>query len=446
MVFILQSTLDNRTSLLFFKPFYPLFWVQFLGAFNDNLFKNALVMLITFRLSNSPADTGLLITLAAGLFILPFFLFSSLAGQIADRYPKYILIKKIKLTEVLIMGFGAIALLSENLWLLFLTLFLMGSQSAFFGPIKYSILPEILTDNDLIKGNGLFSGSTFIAILLGTILGGFGVLLEDGLNVMSVAIVVVAIMGYLFSLKVQPGQAANETLQIEFNLFKSTGSMIAESIKFKTAFFSVLAISWFWFIGAVLLSQIPNLVKYDLQANDNVVIAYLTLFSIGIGVGAGLVSKFMPTQVHIRWHWLILLGMSLSLFVTVLSIENTHFVESFTVQNVPHETLLNFLQLIVIWPANISFFVLGVLAVLGGAYIVPLYTLLQTHTPNSVRARMVAVNNIMNALLMVLSAVLLMIGFAFELSLLNMLMILAAVNLLLVALLFAKRFLVSQQS
>ncbi|WP_029408702.1 MFS transporter [Thiomicrorhabdus sp. Milos-T2] len=441
---MINTPKPEQRCLLINRSFYPLFWVQFLGAFNDNLFKNALVMLITFRLSNSAGDTGLLITLAAGLFILPFFLFSSLAGQIADRYPKYILIKKIKLAEVLIMGLGAIALLSQDLWLLFLTLFLMGSQSAFFGPIKYSILPEILTDNALIKGNGLFSGSTFIAILLGTILGGFGVLLEDGLKVMSVAVIVVAIIGYLISLQVQQGQAADNTLQIELNIFKSTRSMIVESLNYKTAFFSVLAISWFWFIGAVLLSQMPTLVKYDLQANDNVVIAYLTLFSIGIGVGAGLVSKFMSSQVHIRWHWLMLLGMSLSLLITVISIENTDFVELAAAQNVPHETLLNFLEFIVIWPANISFFALGMLAVLGGAYIVPLYTLLQTHTPNSVRARMVAVNNIMNALLMVLSAILLMIGFAFELSLLNMLMILAAVNVLLVALLFAKRFLASQ--
>ncbi|MDX1352245.1 MAG: MFS transporter, partial [Thiomicrorhabdus sp.] len=167
-----QKALNQQTNLLFDRQFYPLFWVQFLGAFNDNLFKNAMVMLITFKLTDSASDTGLLITLAAGLFILPFFIFSAFAGQIADHYPKSMLIKKIKLAEILIMLMGAMALLNQNLWLLFITLFLMGSQSAFFGPIKYSILPEVLQETALIKGNGLFSGSTFLAILLGTIVGG----------------------------------------------------------------------------------------------------------------------------------------------------------------------------------------------------------------------------------------------------------------------------------
>ncbi|BCN92274.1 MFS transporter [Thiomicrorhabdus immobilis] len=430
----------TQSNLLFSKRFYPIFWVQFLGAFNDNLFKNALVMLITFRLSSSAGDTGLLITFAAGLFILPFFLFSSLAGQIADHYPKQRLIKKIKLAEILIMGLGAIALLSQELILLFLTLFLMGSQSAFFGPIKYSVLPEILPENELLRGNGLFSGSTFIAILLGTILGGIGVLAEEGLWIMSLAILVVAIVGYLFSLKVVSGTSANPQLAIEWNLFKSTKLMVSASVKHKTAFFSVLAISWFWFIGAVLLSQIPALVKYDLQADDNVVIAYLTLFSIGIALGAGVVGRFMANQAHIKWHWLMLLGMSTALAVTVLSIEFTDFSQLALLQNVSHETLLNFYDFMSVWPANSSFIALGILSVLGGAFIVPLYTLLQTHTPSVVRARMVAVNNIMNAFLMVLSAVLLMLGFALDLSLLNMLMVLALMNVVMVVVLFKKRF------
>ena len=165
---MIDNLIKKQRSLLLNKSFYPLFWVQFLGAFNDNLFKNAMVIFITFKLTNSAADTGLLITLAAGLFILPFFIFSAFAGQLSDHYPKSDLIKKIKLAEIFIMFLGGLALISQNLWLLFITLFLMGSQSAFFGPIKYSILPEILDDKHLIKGNGLFSGSTFIAILLGS--------------------------------------------------------------------------------------------------------------------------------------------------------------------------------------------------------------------------------------------------------------------------------------
>jgi len=432
-------------GLLTQKKFYPIFWVQFLGAFNDNLFKNALVMLITFKLSHSSLDTGLLITLAAGLFILPFFLFSSLAGQIADHYPKPLLIKKIKLAEVLIMLLGSLALLSQELGLLFFTLFLMGSQSAFFGPIKYSILPEILDKSELLKGNGLFSGSTFIAILLGTILGGVGVLLDGGLWLMSIVILVVSLAGYLFSRRVNSEFSGDATLQVEWNLFSSTKRMIKESRLHETAFFSVISISWFWFIGAVLLSQIPVLVKYDLHADDNVVIVFLALFSIGIALGAGVIGRIMPSQVHIRWHWLMLLGMTVTLLLTVWSIANTNFSHLVYLQDAPHGTLLTFGQFVSIWPASITLVSLGVLAVLGGAYIVPLYTLLQTHTPLVVRARMVAVNNIMNAFLMVLSALLLMAGFALNLSLLEMLFILAVLNMVVMIFVFRKRLLGFEQ-
>jgi len=427
-------------TLLLSKGFYPIFWVQFLGAFNDNLYKNSLVMLITFGLTDTANDTGLLITFAAGLFILPFFLFSSLAGQIADRYPKYLLVQKIKLAEVLIMFLGAIALISQDLFLLFFILFLMGTQSAFFGPIKYSVLPEILSNQSLIKGNGLISGSTFIAILLGTIVGGLGVLLENGIWLIAVMIVVVSIIGYLFSLLVRTQCAADSQLTIEWNIFSASYKMISQSVQYKTGIFSAMAISWFWFIGAVLLSQIPALVKYDLQANDSVVIVYLTLFSIGIALGAGFIGRLMHDTAHIIWHWIILLCMSFLLVFTVWSIQYSELEGLFDLANVPHGTLQGFVEFLSVWPANLSLISLGLLAMLGGAYIVPLYTILQTSTPFLVRARMVAVNNILNAFLMVLSSILLMLGFSFGLSLLNMLLILAMLNIMVAILLFKNRF------
>lgn len=429
----------NATILLCNRQFSPLFWVQFLGAFNDNLFKNAMVMLITFRLTDSAANTGLLITLAAGLFILPFFVFSSFAGQIADHYPKSFLIKKIKLAEILIMLLGAMALLSQDLWLLFITLFLMGSQSAFFGPIKYSILPEILDDKDLMRGNGLLSGSTFLAILIGTIVGGMGVLLEDGLWIMAGLVIFIAVLGYLFSLFVMPTKQADKALKIDWNWFKSTYQIVQESRTHKVAFFSVLAISWFWFIGAVMLSQIPALVKYDLHADDGVVMLFLTLFSIGIAIGSALIGRLMPVHSHIKWHWVLLLGISVMLFLTVWSISADNQKAAISL-NVSHETLFTVSEFITHFPSSLSLVLLAILAVLGGMYIVPLYTLLQTHTPGLVRARMVAVNNIMNALLMVLSALLIMIGFSFHFSLLEMLMLLAIFNLMVVMVLYRNRF------
>ncbi len=424
MNFILKC-LHSR-SLLCTKSFFALFWVQFLGAFNDNLFKNALVMLITFRLSQSNGETGLLITLAAGLFILPFFLFSGLAGQLADRYPKSFLIQKIKLAEVVVMLLGAIALLNLQLELLFLTLFLMGTQSAFFGPIKYSVLPEILEEKSLMQGNALFSGSTFIAILFGTILGGIGVLMPNGTTVMSLAIIGVALLGYAVSLLLEPSKIHNQDLQIEANIFKSSWQLIALCKDYQTSFFAVIAISWFWFLGAVMLSQIPTLVKYNLLAGEGVVTAFLSVFSIGIALGSGLVSKFFKNDVDLKWHGLFLGLISLLLVAMVWMIDlSAQFL--FLYSESPG--LLSFNEFISIWPLNSLLILLLLIALFGGAYIVPLYTLLQTQTPTKVRARMVAVNNIFNAFLMVLSAILVMIGFVLSLSLLNILLCLAALNL-----------------
>ena len=416
----------KERALFFTKSFMPIFWVQFLGAFNDNLFKNAMIMLITFKLSHSNGETGLLITFAAGLFILPFIVFSGLAGQLADRYPKSFLIQKIKLAEVVIMLFGAIALLNHQLELLFVTLFLMGTQSAFFGPIKYSVLPEILQGDKLMKGNGLFSGSTFIAILLGTILGGVGVLMPNGTVVISVGIISLALLGYAVSLRLTPSNTQNKTLQIDVNIFKSSWQLITLCKGYQTSFFAVMGISWFWFLGAVMLSQIPTLVKYDLLSSEGVVTAFLAVFSIGIALGSVLVSHFFNHQFSLKWHG-VLLGFISGLIVAMIWMIEQSAPWLFLYSSAPD--LLNFNEFILIWPLNTLLILLLLIAVLGGAYIVPLYTLLQTQTHAKVRARMVAVNNILNAFLMVLSALLVMIGFALSLSLLNILLCLAVLNL-----------------
>ncbi|CAN8141130.1 Major facilitator superfamily (MFS) profile domain-containing protein [uncultured Thiomicrorhabdus sp.] len=298
------------------KTFAPFFGVQFLGAFNDNLFKNALVILITFKLSQSADQTGLLVTLAAGLFILPFLLFSPLAGQVADAYDKRWLIRKIKLAEVGIMFLGGIALIQQSIELLLLTLFLMGTQSAFFGPIKYSFLPEILPEKQLVQGNALFSGSTFVAILLGTIFGGIGVMLDNGTYWMGLIVIAVAIVGYALSFALGPvGTKPNYAEPIRF--LGNALSMVRQARAQKTAFFAVLGISWFWFFGAVILSQIPTLVKYDLLADDQVVVWFLTLFSVGIAVGSALVAQRLKGKVHLRWHPVFLALMSLSLLLAI---------------------------------------------------------------------------------------------------------------------------------
>ncbi|WP_319558237.1 MFS transporter [Thiomicrorhabdus sp.] len=420
-------------SLLNLADFRAFFIVQFLGAFNDNLFKNALVLLITFKLSDSAEETGFLITLAAGLFILPFFLFSSFAGQLADHFCKTRMIRWVKFAEIVIMGLGAYGLLAGQLEVLFAALFLMGAQSTFFGPIKYSILPEIVPEEKLLRANAWVSGSTFIAILIGTILGGIGVMLDGGEEVMSLAVIVTAILGFAASFLINKRLHSHLQISIDWNPLLSAWRMMREMAQFHLPWRSLWAISWFWFLGAVLLSQIPNLVKYDLHADDQVVVAYLTLFSVGIAIGSALISKLMKNGLHLFWHALILLLMSLFLALAVWSIQLT----GWQISTAP----MGIGQLIVLWPANLSLVFLLLFSILGGAYIVPLYTLLQSATPEAERARMVAANNILNALFMVVSSLLLMLGYSLQISLLNQLLLIAVGNLLAVVLMryFAKQ-------
>jgi len=404
--------------LLWSKPsrrsFTPLFLVQFLGAFNDNLFKNALVVWITFKLGQSQSESGLLVTLAAGLFILPFVVFSPFAGRLADASDKLWLLRKIKLAEIGIMGIGAMALVSESVEVMLLALFLMGIQSAFFGPIKYSVLPQLLQGEKLVQGNGLFSGSTFIAILLGTILGGLGIMLDAGEIIMALSVLVVAVLGYLASLAMQAELPAAHLEK------QSVWGLLQQARQIPIAFKSVLAISWFWFFGAVILSQIPPMVKFQLNGDENIVVLFLTLFSVGIAMGSALIARMMKSGLHLRWHQAFLLGMALSLAISVMLIDAYQ----------PNmNQLLTLAQLSSLFPLNLLLISFTLMAVFGGAYIVPLYTLVQTHTPDNQRARMIAVNNIINSLLMVLSAILIMLGYALGLELTAMLYLLALMTL-----------------
>ncbi|WP_024852243.1 MFS transporter [Hydrogenovibrio kuenenii] len=414
------------TKTFFFqKRFFPLFCVQFLGAFNDNVFKNALVMLITFQLAKTPNEAGLLITLAAGIFILPFFLLSAFAGQLADSHDKTMLIRKIKLAEVLIMLTAAVAFWMQDIQLLLVVLFFMGAQSAFFGPIKYGVLPEYLSETELLKGNGWFSGSTFIAILLGTLLGGWMVLSQDGIKWVSLTVIVIALAGYLMSLKVPSSDLKIEPVTLEWNLLGAIRHEVAHARQFPQAFFAVLAISWFWFLGATYLSQMPVLVKETLGANDSVVLMFLSLFSIGIGLGAWVVNQFKLDIANIRqlrWLVLPLLGISL-----VMLLSNALMQHSGT--DTSEHGLITLSHFLSSPFHDIVLVLMGLIAVLGGIYIVPLYTLLQVQTPDGKRSRMVAANNILNAVFMVASSLWIMMLYALDWSLLTILTSIAVLNL-----------------
>ena len=255
-------------NLLTQRRFLPYFCTQFLGAFNDNIYKSALIIMVTYRLVSE--NQGVLVNVAAILFILPFFLFGSLAGQLADKYEKAWLIQNIKLAEIGIMILGCIAIFLASVPLMLLILFLMGTQSAFFGPIKYSILPQHIERTRLLQANGFVEAATFIAILFGTVLG--GLLAGDASNDLwlMLTILFVAALGYLVSFQIPSAKVAASNLKISYKFWSGTRDILKITYRDRMVFLSVLAISWFWFLGSIILSQFPAFAQNVLQGDDQV--------------------------------------------------------------------------------------------------------------------------------------------------------------------------------
>ncbi len=384
----------SQFQLLKQRRFLPFFITQFLGAFNDNIFKYSLSIWIVFQGANF-VDTSadLLINSAALLFILPFFLFSATAGQWIDKYEKSKSIRNIKLLEVAIMLVAAVAFIQGYIFLLIGLLFFMGSQSAFFGPAKYSYIPQHLAESELIEGNALVQMGTFVAILLGTIFGGMLIAHEQGRVYVSFVIVVVAFIGYSSSRFIPITPSLNDELKINWNVFSETYHNLKSIRKNRTVFLSILGISWFWFLGATYLVQLPNYTKTILTGNEDVVTFLLILFTVGIGAGSLLCNWLSGEKVEIG---LVPFG---SIGLTVFGMD------------------LYYSQ-----PADISVVVIGLkdfltdgylrlqidlvmLGFFGGLYIVPLLALVQQRSDRKYLSRTIAGNNILNALLMVLSAI-----------------------------------------
>ncbi|MEI8396535.1 MAG: MFS transporter [Rhodospirillaceae bacterium] len=384
-------------SLLACRRFWPLFVAQFLGAANDNLFKNALVILILYRLGEGyGVAPRILVTAAAGLFILPFFLLSATAGQLSDRYEKTGLIRWIKLAEVAValLAIGALVLASVPLMLT--VLFLFGVQATFFGPLKYAVLPELLKSGELINGNALIEGGTFLAILLGTVVGGVLILTESGTLLVSGLMLVLALGGYGASLALPRACPGNPDVRISPNILGESLAVMRLITSRRDLFLSVLGISWFWLMGATFLAQFPAFAKDVLVADQNVVTLLLTVFSVGIGLGSMLCGRLLNGEISARHVPFAALGMTLFSFDLVFA-SNAVSADPGHLANVSE-----FLNHSGVWR------VLGdllLIALCGGIYVVPLYTILQTRCDESSRARAIAANNIINALFMVASAV-----------------------------------------
>jgi 1-acyl-sn-glycerol-3-phosphate acyltransferase len=385
----------SQFTLLGKRRFLPFFITQSLGAFNDNIFKQSLILAILYKLSID-GDRSIWVNLCALLFILPFFLFSALAGQFGEKYAKDALIRLIKLGEIAIMLVGAAGFLFDHLWLMLVALFAMGTHSALFGPVKYSILPQHLREDELVGGNGLVEMGTFLAILAGTIGAGVMMSATHYAPIVASAMVLVACLGYLASRSIPRAAAATPQMTINWNIFTQTWATLRLGLNQTPAVSrSIVGNSWFWFVGAIYLTQIPAYAKLWLYGDETVVTLILTVFSIGIACGSMLCERLSGRKVEIG---LVPFGsMGLTLFGLLLWWHSGQMP-----QNVMANDWLAVLSFSQAWWVLLD--ILGI-GVFGGFYIVPLYALIQSRTLESERSRVIASNNILNALFMVVSAI-----------------------------------------
>lgn len=386
------------SDILASKRFLPLFITQFLGAFNDNLLKNALLILVTYRLAaQDGAYAAQLVNIAAGVFVLPLFLFAPLSGQLADKFDRARIARLVKLAEIALAMCASAGLYLESVPLLLATLFGYGTHSSFFGPVKYAILPQHLREDELLAGNAYVDASTFLAILIGTIAGGKIILLDGGVTIVSCLLVGVAFFGYLASRHIPSAPAPEPDMKISYNLPRGIMQLVRETRKQRDVFLCILGISWFWLVGAVFLAQFSPFAKDVLHANENVVIMFLTMFAVGIAVGSVLCSKLMKGQIHAKYVPLAAIGMSI--FAVRLYITTG---QTTTAEGAELMSILDFIQQPVGWRVLVDLFAL---AVCGGFYSVPLYTMLLARAEKQHGARAVACNNLMNAFFMVGAAI-----------------------------------------
>lgn len=385
--------MPDSIKLLSTLRFRPFFLTQFAGAFNDNLYKTGLTTLIAFQAASvSQEDSNALVNIAAGLFILPFFLFSPIAGQLADKFEKSMLIRRIKLLEIAIMLLGAAAYVFNSIPMLVAVLFFMGTQSALFGPVKYSLLPQALEPGELVGGNAMVEFGTFIAILMGLIVAVY--VIGIGNAAIAAAVLVTACLGYWASRGIPALSPGAPDLQISFNIPRQIVSMMRDAGANQTVFYSVIGISWFWFIGITYITQLPNFVRYELGGDQQVYVLLLAMFSIGIGAGSFLCEKLSGRMVEIG---LVPIG---SLGLTLFGVD-LYFNQGLSSGGEligPAAFMAQSFSLRVC----VDIIMLGIS---GGLYIVPLYALIQQRSELRKRSRIIAANNVLNALFMVAASV-----------------------------------------
>ncbi|MCP4695076.1 MAG: MFS transporter, partial [Desulfobacterales bacterium] len=383
----------SQFGLLTTRRFGPFFWTQFFGAFNDNVFKNALIIMMAYQTGRMlDIQSDILVNLAAGLFVLPFFLFSAAAGQIADKYDPSVLIRRIKRVEIGLMACAAAALIFNEPVARLALLFLMGAQSSFFGPVKYSILPGHLKPGEIVGGNAMVEMGSLAAILLGTLVGGALAPLDHGAAWIGGVVILLAVAGWLASRRIPRAAPASPDLKINWNPVAQTWKTLKYARKDRTVFLAILGISWFWLLGIAYLTQLPNFTREVLGGSESVVTLLLALFSLGVCAGSLLCERLSGKKVELGLVSLGALGISVFGFDLFLA----HGPGS-------GEPLMNVSRFISAGAGARAAADLFMTGLFGGLYIVPLYALVQIRTAKAFRARVIAANNILNALFMVLS-------------------------------------------
>lgn len=402
--------------LLNTRRFAPIFTTSLLGALNDNILKNTLVILVVFQASSwTTLDSAIIAPLIGALFILPFFLFSGLAGELCDTLDKAAIARAVKLLEILLMTLATIGFTFHSFTLLAFIVFGMGLHSTFFGPLKYSILPQHLHDNELVSANTLMESGTFVAILLGAILGGFFGQISHGGSIAGLMGTAIAIMGYIASRTIPHASSQIPKTPIRFTIFSQTARAIDYASSNRTRFLSILGISWFWLYGALFLTYFPTIVNTILQAHESVVTLFLALFTIGIAMGSITYAVLSHHTVNTR---LIIIG---AIGMGIFGMDFAYCTESY-------QNTIELFENITFYRLLLDTILIGLL---GGVFSVPLYTIVQRSSDDSVRSRVIAVNNIFNALFMVTGSLLCMIAVHFGATVSHILGMLSLVTLLL---------------
>lgn len=410
---------SSQFRLLTERRFAPFFATQFLGAFNDNVFRNGLIIVLTFQGAKVfGVNASQLANIAGALFILPFFLFSATAGQLADKYEKSHLMRIIKTIEIGLMILAAFAFMSKSYAVLFLVLFLMGCQSTLFGPVKYAYLPQQLHTSELVGGNALVESGTYLAIILGLIAGGISVALDPGNQyLLSACLITIAVSGYLTSRGIPRTEAVDPGLRINWNAWKETWRIVGFAREDRSVFHSIIGISWFWFFGSAMTLQIPAYTLDILNGNEAITTILLVAFAVGVGIGSLLCERLSSHRIELG---LVPLGsIGLSVFA----------IDLYFAQPTMHVTAVGSFAELLQRPGSLRILAdMALLGAFGGLFSVPLYAMIQQRARRAHLSRIIAANNIINSLFMVSAAALALLLLNAGLSIPQLFVVLGVLN------------------